>query len=425
MTTAIKRCAVYTRKSTDEGLEQQFNSLDAQREAGEAYILSQKANGWVCLTEHYDDGGFSGGNTNRPGLKKMLEDIRNGLIDIVVVYKIDRLSRSIYDFASLSKTFDQYGVAFCSVTQEINTTTSSGRMMLNILVTFAQYEREIIAERIRDKMAASKKKGKWVGGIVAFGYTVKDKLLVEEPREAEIVRWIFHQYQHLVTAREIAAELNESNRLFRGNKQWNLRHVFRILKNRIYIGEIAYKGENYQGEHKPIIEKEQWDIVQSILNADDPDKRLRVPKQKTTAILKNIVRCGHCGGALSPTYANNGFKRYLYYICNQDQRRPKSICPVRRVSAPAIEDIVLEQLRKVLQTKSAQEILIKMGFSQETVNGCAKDFDAIWDELFPRERQRIINLILERVDVYVDHVDIEIKTNGLTTFAGELTNGNN
>ena len=425
MTTAIKRCAVYTSKSTDEGLEQQFNSLDAQREAGEAYILSQKANGWVCLTEHYDDGGFSGGNTNRPGLKKMLEDIRNGLIDIVVVYKIDRLSRSIYDFAALSKTFDQYGVAFCSVTQEINTTTSSGRMMLNILVTFAQYEREIIAERIRDKMAASKKKGKWVGGTVPFGYMVEDKLLVEEPKEAEIVRWIFHQYQHLVTAREIAAELNESNRLFRGNKQWNLRHVFRILKNRIYIGEIAYKGENYQGEHKPIIEKKQWDIVQSILSASDPDKRLRTQKQKTTAILKGIARCGHCGGALGPTYANNGFKRYLYYICNQDQRRPRSICPVRRVSAPAIEDIVLEQLRRVLQTKSAQEILIKMGFSRETVNGCAKDFDAIWDELFPRERQRIINLLLERVDVYVDHVDIEIKTNGLNAFAGELTNGKN
>lgn len=425
MTTTIKRCAVYTRKSTDEGLDQQFNSLDAQREAGEAYILSQKANGWICLPEHYDDGGFSGGNTNRPGLKKMLEDIRNGLIDIVVVYKIDRLSRSIYDFAALSKTFDQYGVAFCSVTQEINTTTSSGRMMLNILVTFAQYEREIIAERIRDKMAASKKKGKWVGGTVPFGYMVEDKLLVEEPKEAEIVRWIFHQYQHLVTAREIAAELNESNRLFRGNKQWNLRHVFRILKNRIYIGEIAYKGENYQGEHKPIIEKKQWDIVQSILSASDPDKRLRTQKQKTTAILKGIARCGHCGGALGPTYANNGFKRYLYYICNQDQRRPRSICPVRRVSAPAIEDIVLEQLRRVLQTKSAQEILIKMGFSRETVNGCAKDFDAIWDELFPRERQRIINLLLERVDVYVDHVDIEIKTNGLNAFAGELTNGNN
>ena len=425
MTTAIKRCAVYTRKSTDEGLEQQFNSLDAQREAGEAYILSQKANGWICLPEHYDDGGFSGGNTNRPGLKKMLEDIRNGKIDIVVVYKIDRLSRSIYDFAALSKTFDQYGVAFCSVTQEINTTTSSGRMMLNILVTFAQYEREIIAERIRDKVAASKKKGKWVGGAIAFGYMVKDKLLVEDPREAEIVRWIFHQYQHLVTAREIAAELNESNRLFRGNKQWKISHVFRILKNRIYIGEITYKGENYLGEHKPIIEKEQWEIVQSILSVGDPDKRLRVPKQKTTAILKKIVRCGHCGGALSPTYANNGFKRYLYYICDQDQKRPKSICPVRRVSAPAIEDIVLEQLRRVLQTKSAQEILIKMGFSQETVNGCAKDFDAIWDELFPRERQRIINLLLERVDVYVDHVDIEIKTNGLNAFAGELTNGNN
>ena len=424
METTAKRCAIYTRKSTEEGLEQQFNSLDAQREAAEAYIASQKANGWICLEEHYDDGGFSGGNTNRPGLKKMLEDIRNGKIDIVVVYKIDRLSRSIYDFAALSKTFDQYGVAFCSVTQEINTTTSSGRMMLNILVTFAQYEREIIAERIRDKMAASRKKGKWVGGSIPYGYKAVEKRLVAEPMEAENVRWIYRQYQNLVSAREIAKELNESDRLFRNGKQWKLKLVHKILRNHIYIGEIEYKGEIYPGEQESIIEREQWESVQKLLDSDDPDKKLWVPRQKTLAILKKVVRCGHCGGAMTPTYTPRGSKRYLYYICNQDQNRPKSICPVRRVSAPALEDVVLEQMRRILRTRCAQKILAENGILQETIDDCAADFDAIWDELFPMERQRIINLLLEKVEVFFDHVDIEIKTNGLKHFAGELTNGN-
>src|SRR5574344_2086812 len=188
------RCAIYTRKSHEEGLEQDFHSLDAQRESGENYIASQKTRGWICLPERYDDGGFSGGNTNRPALKKLLADIASGKVDVVVVYKIDRLSRSICDFAELSKTFDKFGASFVAVTQEINTTTSSGRMMLNILVTFAQYEREVIAERIRDKMSASRKKGKWVGGSVPFGYKVVDKHLQIHEEEADIVKRIFARF---------------------------------------------------------------------------------------------------------------------------------------------------------------------------------------------------------------------------------------
>ncbi len=192
-----KRCAIYCRKSEEEGLEQEFNSLDAQREAGEAYIASQKANGWVCLPEKYEDGGFCGGNTNRPALQKLLQDCEAGLVDIIVVYKIDRLSRSICDFATLSKKFDEWDVAFVSVTQEINTHTSSGRMMLNILITFAQFEREVIAERIKDKMSASRKKGKWVGGACPLGYDVIDKKLVMNPKEAEIVKRIFSSFAEI------------------------------------------------------------------------------------------------------------------------------------------------------------------------------------------------------------------------------------
>ncbi|MBQ6352726.1 MAG: recombinase family protein, partial [Lentisphaeria bacterium] len=188
------RCAVYTRKSVEEGLEMEFNSLDAQREAGEAYIASQRANGWVCLPDRYDDGGFSGGNMNRPALKRLLADAEDGKIDIIVVYKLDRLSRSICDFAELSKWFDKWNVAFVSVTQEINTSTSSGRMMLNILMTFAQFEREQIAERVRDKMSASRKKGKWVGGSVPIGYKVVDKKLVPDEETVPIVKRIFQRY---------------------------------------------------------------------------------------------------------------------------------------------------------------------------------------------------------------------------------------
>lgn len=425
-TAVIKRCAIYTRKSTEEGLEQDFNSLDAQREAAESYIASQKEMGWRLIQTHYDDGGFSGGNTNRPALQRLLEDIRNGKVDVVVVYKIDRLSRSLYDFAELSKMFERYGVAFSSVTQEVNTTTSSGRLMLNNLVNFAQFEREIISERIRDKMAASRKKGKWIGGSVPFGYMPVEKKLVENPEEAEIVRWMYKQYEKMYSVRSIADSLNERNMLFRKGKNWNVKHVYRILRNHIYIGEIEYKGEIYVGEHEAIIDRNLWESVQKHLDEyEDPLQKKRVRKQKTLAILKKVARCGHCGGAMSPTYAGNGYKRYLYYICNQDQVRPKSVCPVRRVSAPALEDIVVEQLRKIMQTENAKKILAENGFNQETVEKCSNDFDTIWDELFPIERQRIISLLLERVDVYVDHVDIEIKTNGLNKLTGELTNGDN
>jgi len=426
METKIKRCAIYTRKSTEEGLEQAFNSLDAQREAAETYIASQKTMGWRLIPTHYDDGGFSGGNTNRPALQRLLDDIRNGKVDVVVVYKIDRLSRSLYDFAELSKMFDRYGVAFSSVTQEVNTTTSSGRMMLNNLVNFAQYEREVISERIRDKMAASRKKGKWVGGSVPFGYMPVEKRLVENPKEARIVRWMYKQYEKMYSVKTIADNLNKKNMLFRNGKNWNVKHVYRILRNHIYIGEIEYKGEIYPGEHEAIIDRELWESVQKHLDKyENPLIGKHVKKQRTLAILKKVARCGHCGGAMSPTYANNGIKRYLYYICNQDQVRPKSICPVRRVSAPALEDIVVEQLRKIMQTDSAKEILAKSGIKSERIKKCAEDFDAMWDHLFPIERQRIINLLLEKVDVYVDHVDIEIKTNGLNKITGELSNGDN
>lgn len=420
----IKRCAIYTRKSTDENLQDSFNSLDAQREAAEAYIQSQKMNGWRLLPDRYDDGGYSGGNMNRPGLKKLLEDVKAGKIDIVIVYKLDRLSRSICDFAELSKIFDKHGTSFVSVTQEINTTTSSGRMMLNILVTFAQYEREVIAERIRDKMSASRKKGKWVGGSVPLGYKVVDKHLHINEEEVEIVKRIFTRFLEIGSPRQIAFELEESGVARRDGRPWNVSHIYRILQNHTYIGKVNYKGEIYEGEHEAIIDKKSWDEVQEHLKENDPMKYLRNKKQETVAILKGVIRCGHCGCAMGPTYARRRGRKYLYYLCVDESKRGKHVCPVNRVAAPAIEEIVLKQVQKIMQTETVQKQLVQDDLPIEKVKEYADNFAEIWDEIFPIERQRILGLFLEKVVVYDDHVDIEIKTGGLTTFIEEMTNGN-
>ena len=234
----IKRAAIYTRKSVEEGLEQEFNSLDAQREAGEAYVKSQKANGWVLLPDRYDDGGFSGGNLNRPALKRLMSDCEAGKVDIIVVYKIDRLSRSICDFAELSRQLDRMNVAFVSVTQEINTHTSAGRMMLNILLTFAQFEREVITERVRDKMRASRLKGKWVGGNAAYGYKVENHRLVPVPEELPILERIYRRFTEVQSTRQIAYELNNDGIPWRRGKAWTPQHIYRILTNVTYLGKV-------------------------------------------------------------------------------------------------------------------------------------------------------------------------------------------
>ena len=306
-----KRCAIYTRKSVEEGLDQEFNSLDAQREAGEAYIASQKANGWVCLPTRYDDGGYSGGNMKRPALQQLLADCEAGLVDIIVVYKIDRLSRSICDFADLSKKFDEWGTQFVAVTQEINTATSAGRMMLNILITFAQYEREVITERVRDKMAASRKKGKWVGGSVPMGYRVENKKLVVEPEEARVIQRIFQRFIEVQSPKLIARELNRDGIKTKQGKIWDASHIYRILENHTYIGEVKYKGTICEGEQEAIVDLAVWNRSREILSANDriPDRSRNV---EIVAPLKGILKCGHCGCSMMTTYTRKNGKKYFY-----------------------------------------------------------------------------------------------------------------
>ena len=420
------RCAIYTRKSVEDGLEQEFNSLDAQRDAAENYIASQKSKGWVCLPDHYDDGGYSGGNTKRPGLQRMLEDIKAGKIDVVVVYKIDRLSRSICDFGDLSKTFDKYGVSFVSVTQDINTSTSAGRMVLNILVTFSAYEREVTAERIRDKMAASRKKGLWVGGSVAFGYTSENKKLIVVPEEAETVRWIFNRFLETRSPKLICTELNEAKKLRKDGGIWNRSHIYRLLGNHTYIGKVKYKNEVYAGEQEAIIDEKIWDEVQQHLRDADPLRNLPARnRQETVAPLKGLIRCGHCGGSMGPNYTRKGSRKYLYYICMTDTKRAVRSCPVRRVAADDLESIILDQIEEMLRSPQVQEQLIGEDLDADTVKRYTEQFATIWQAIFPIEQYRILHLLIEHVDVYEDHLDIEFRTGGIKDLIKELTDENN
>ena len=288
MTPTLKRktrCAVYCRKSSEEGLEQEFNSLDAQRDAGLAYIESQRHEGWIAIADRYEDGGFSGGNLERPALKRLLADIEGGRVDVVVVYKIDRLSRALMDFAKLVEVFDRRGVTFVSVTQSFNTTTSMGRLTLNILLSFAQFEREVIGERIRDKVAASRKRGMWMGGVPPLGYDVRNRKLVVNPAEAALVRLIFDRFLAIGSATVLAQELAEAGHR---TKSWTTQSgrarlgrpidkgfLYKLLGNRVYIGDAVHKGESHPGEHEPIIERKTWDRVRSVLAVNSRQRASR------------------------------------------------------------------------------------------------------------------------------------------------------
>ena len=360
MTKTTLRCAIYTRKSSEEGLDQAFNSLHAQREACEAYVLSQAGEGWSPLKTLYDDGGISGGTMERPGLKRLLADIDRGIVDVVVVYKVDRLTRSLADFAKIVERFDQRQVSFVSVTQAFNTTNSMGRLTLNVLLSFAQFEREVTGERIRDKIAASKKKGMWMGGIPPIGYDVPtdavSRALVVNPVEAEEVRELFRRYLELGNVHDLKAELDAQGRRTpikankkggeRGGAEWSRGALFYLLKNRAYRGEIRHRDEVYPGNHPPIVEAELFNAVQDVLQSHRIDRRDR-PLQPDGAPLTGKIFDPE-GVPMTPTIAyGKAGRKYRYYVSRPLQtgsRAPLDRSVVRRISAGAIESLVVERL---------------------------------------------------------------------------------
>lgn len=352
------RCAVYTRKSTEEGLKRDFNSLDAQRDACQAYIRSQTGEGWSLVLEQYDDGGYTGANMERPGLKQLLADIQASRVDCVVVYKVDRLSRSIRDFAKMMDLFEKQGVSFVSVTQQFNTTTSLGRLTLNILLSFAQFEREIISERTRDKQSAARKRGKWTGGHLILGYDLDARggHLIVNDAEAEQVRSMFQWYLGGESVARIAIKAQQAG--WR-NKQWTTAegklygghplgrsHLYNLLSNVLYTGRFLVDGALYPGEHDSIVDQETFELVQAKLKLNSRN-RDSATRRKTEALLRGLLYCSMCGSAMFPTYSSSGERRYRYYVCLRAQQRKEAHCFTRAVSAPAIEGAVLETVRSI------------------------------------------------------------------------------
>jgi len=371
------RCAIYTRKSTEEGLDQDFNSLQAQRESAEAYIRSQQLSGWVALDDRYDDGGFSGATLERPAVKELLRAIEAGKIDCVLVYKVDRLTRSLLDFARLMSLFDGHGVSFVSVTQEFNTTTSLGRLTLNILFSFAQFEREIISERTRDKLSAARRKGKWIGGIPVLGYDVDPRggRLVVNEQEALRVREIFTLCEK---ARTLAASFTEVNAGGHKTKEWisqgGRRHegkaftmqlLSALLTNVLYKGSISHKGTIYPGEQEAIVEPDLWEKVNRTLALNRSSQAGR-KHLKQEALLAAVARCGQCGAELKPTFTTRHGRRHVYYVCV----RRREGCRQRPVASQDLESSLREHLEKILgphpSTVAIQQAVERVSYSSQT-----------------------------------------------------------
>ncbi len=440
--TLKKRCAIYTRKSHEEGLDQDFNSLDAQRESGETYVASQKHEGWVALPDRYDDGGWSGSNTERPAMKRLLADIEAGRIDVVVVYKIDRLSRSLIDFVGLLQLFERMGVAFVSVTQQFNTANPMGRLILNILICFAQFERENIAERIRDKMGASRRRGKWVGGVPPLGYDVDytAKKLVVNEAEAETVRRIFTRFSQCRSPAIIADELradgittkawtSKTGKVHPGEPM-NRAYLYKVLHQRLYLGEVAYKEGVYPGEHAAILDRALWDKVQTLLS-ESPTARGNRQRQAVPGFLKGVVRCGHCGSAMTMAYTRKADGRmYRYYRCIAVTKGKDDDCPLSQITAGDLEAEVLKHLRQAFRAPTviaaisthAQRAGADQGLRLDhaAVLEAMRSLDQVWDELFPGEQERVVAQLVDRLVVGLEHSDLHLRLNGINGLAIEL-----
>jgi site-specific DNA recombinase len=495
------RCAVYTRKSTEEGLDQAFNTLHAQREACEAYVASQRHEGWLALSDRYDDGGYSGGSMERPALQRLMHDIETGLIDVVVVYKVDRLSRSLMDFTRVVELFEGYDVSFVSVTPHFNTTTSMGRLTLNILLSFAQFEREVIGERIRDKVAASRAKGMWMGGCPPLGYDVRERKLVVNDAEADLVRHIFRRFLQVGSGTKLVRELKAE---CRSTKSWTTQDgkrregrpfgkgtLYKLLNNQVYLGEIVHKGSAYPGEHEPIVGRDLWNKVQAVL-AENAKARANRMRARTPALLRGIIRCAAHDCAMGPTFTRKQGRLYRYYLCTHAAKHGYDSCPNPSLSAGEIETAVVHQLRglfgspeilartfRAATERHAAEVerlrkekadledrtrilsemadralrveadgdnvvlnrvnadladaekrmaavtddlatLERRAVTERDIIDALERLDPVWDELFPVEQERIVRLLVERVEVSPDGLDVRIRANGLRTLVTEV-----
>src|ERR1700730_1956720 len=426
----VLKCAIYTRKSSEEGLEQDFNSLHAQRESCEAYIKSQKHEGWMALPTLYDDGGYSGGSIERPALKKLLADIQSRAVDVVVVYKVDRLTRSLADFAKIVEIFDAAGVSFVSVTQQFNTTTSMGRLTLNVLLSFAQFEREVTGERIRDKIAASKQKGMWMGGWVPIGYDRKDRTLTINEDEAKTVRTIFELFLKLKNVRKVQAELARlrlntkpypiSTGKVLGGLPFSRGHIYRILSNPLYIAEIAHKDIRHAGQHPRIIDQEIWDAVSALIGSNRREHRAR-SKAGQANLLAGLI-FGEAGRPLVSTHSTKNGKRYLYYITSDGSGRHPAPAGQAKLRLPAVDvdAFVISALQKFLTDnpglakllRAAQVRSDRLAKALQKAETTSQQLEA----MSFHSRLELVTHLLARIDVMQAGLRITFRVTGIVRY---------
>jgi DNA invertase Pin-like site-specific DNA recombinase len=439
----VVRCAIYTRKSSEEGLEQDFNSLDAQREACEAYVASQRSEGWIALPKMYDDGGFSGGTMERPALKELLTDIDAGLVDLVIVYKVDRLTRSLSDFAKIVDVFDAAGASFVSVTQSFNTTTSMGRLTLNMLLSFAQFEREVTGERIRDKIAASKAKGMWMGGRPPLGYEVRDRKLEIVEAEAETVRHIFHRYAELGSVFDLCDELAASGISAKrhvsvsgnvtGGGLIERGALYHLLQNHLYRGEISHKGQIYPGQHEAIVDEELWNLVQAKLGDNRVERSVRSDASQPS-LLAGLLR-DEDGIVLTPTHANKKGRRYRYYVSHdliagrkpkattekQGGQPPRQRSSARRIPATDLEAIVEQRLVAFLGDAAAIDAIVAPRAvdiePRRRLVAALAAFADNWSERQPSERVAVLKFLVSGIVVTASSVEITLRVGAVVELA--------
>ena len=421
----MPRCAIYTRKSTEDGLEQDFNSLHAQREACEAFIKSQRQEGWSLIRTTFDDGGYSGGTMDRPALQQLLEAIKRHEVDIIVVYKVDRLTRSLSDFSKIVERFDSHDVSFISVTQQFNTTTSMGRLTLNMLLSFAQFEREVTAERIRDKIAASKKKGMWMGGPPPLGYDVKDRKLVINKTEATTVRRIFDLYEELGTVRKLKNEMDklgiitkrrvQKNGIKIGGKPFFRGNLYQLLSNPLYIGRVPHKGQSYPGQHKAIIDDVKWGTVQEILKNNAVNRSC--PANTKAPFLLTGLAFDEAGDLLYQSQAHKKGKRYCYYISKRLRNDAPNNDDGWRLPAKTLEPVIITAIQNLLRDQVKLMDLLCLGeHTSKYMKILKEESDAVVAQLTdasPKIQRHFLQTIIQRIDLEPGSVVITIRLNGL------------
>ncbi len=419
-----KRCVIYCRKSSSDGLDRDYTSIDCQTDTCKAYIERHASDGWTFTGKVYADGGFSGGTTNRPDFQRMMESVRAGEVDIIVIYKLDRISRNKRDFWNLAHELKQYNVTISTATQFVEMQTSGGRAATGVMMDFAEYEREIDSERINGQIRAARMAGRWASAATPYGYakTQHAELVVDE-EAAKRVRFIFDRYLVIKSARQVAAELNERFGEKEPGRAWRTTHVYRILENIAYKGYVTYRDREYKGIHAPLVSEETWAKAREVAAANAVAKGGE-SRVETVAEFKGILKCGHCGGAMIPKFAIRHGRRYIYYKCRKDEIRAVSTCPIRSIASQEIERPIWNELARILKTPTFHAALAAVkpelaGATEETLGNLPEFIE----RLYPIERSRVVHALVKEIRLTTEGLDIVFLSGGAKGLAEEMRNG--